>query len=293
MLSVLIPTYNYNIVPLVEEIKEQLNRLEINYEILVYDDGSHSKLNEYNSSITNRINCDFKALPTNIGRSAIRNLLSKDAKFNNLLFIDAGTFPKNKRFIKNYISQLHHDVIIGGMTHLKTSPKKPYKLRWLYTKNREGHETTASKNKVICSSNFLIKKDIILSNPFDETIKKYGCEDVVFFNTLIMKNYEMHHIKNPVIHDALDDSATFINKTEQAIQNLITLLNSKKIDKNHYNLSRAYIKLEKYKLTGIISFLYKGIKPVLNLNFQSNYPSLFLYDFYRLGYFCTLKQNKS
>ena len=101
-------------------------------------------------------NCSFKELPHNIGRSAIRNLLAKNTKFDSLLFIDAGTFPKSQYFIKNYI-YCRDDVVNGGMTHTEKPPKKPFKLRWLFTKHRESN--------ALCSSNFLIKKMFLKNIP--------------------------------------------------------------------------------------------------------------------------------
>ncbi|MEJ6791814.1 MAG: glycosyltransferase [Lacinutrix sp.] len=289
MLSILIPTYNFNAFPLVNEIYNQCNTIKINYEIIVIDDCSTEEKIE-NIKINSLKNSSYIILKQNIGRSAIRNLLSKTARFNTLLFIDSGTFPESKNFIENYILNSNNNVVVGGMTNLKTPPKKPYKLRWLYTKKRE-RVNNNTQRKVICSSNFLINKQIIINHPFDETIKTYGCEDVVFFENLLKEKIKINYIENPVTHDALDDSNTFINKSEQAIENLIALLNSNKINAKQYNVSLIYNKLEKYNLTGFVAFIFKKTKPLLKLNFRSSYPSIYLYDFYRLGYFCNLKQN--
>ena len=52
MLSILIPTYNYNVYPLVTELKKQIDELAIEYEILVQDDSSKSSENiKQNSKI--------------------------------------------------------------------------------------------------------------------------------------------------------------------------------------------------------------------------------------------------
>ena len=51
MLSILIPTYNYSVFPLVLELKNQADLLAIPYEVLVLDDASTLFLNE-NSKIT-------------------------------------------------------------------------------------------------------------------------------------------------------------------------------------------------------------------------------------------------
>ncbi|MFD0991433.1 glycosyltransferase family 2 protein [Mariniflexile jejuense] len=285
MLSILIPTFNYNIVPLVKEIFEQVSKCNIVFEILVYDDGSNSKLNIKNQSIKLIENCFFKELPHNIGRSAIRNLLGTDAKYKTLLFIDAGTFPKEKDFIKNYILIHNKEVIIGGMTYGEKPLEKKYKLRWIYTKKREA-------TKGLHSSNFLIKKSLFQLNLFDETLKKYGCEDVLFFNNLLKKNIEIIKIDNPVIHEADDDWNTFIKKTDYAIENLIQLIDEGKLSISNYKISKLYMQLSQLGLDKFVSLLFKWLKPLLLKNFNSNHPSIFLFDFYRLSYFCFIKNKK-
>ena len=283
MLSILIPTYNYNIVPLVEELHKQVIDYNIGFEILVYDDKSKS-FTASNNSIQKLKNTIYKKLPKNIGRSAIRNLLAADAKYEFLLFVDAGTFPESQNFIKKYLSVKNQKVISGGMTNLEDDPDKPYTLRWLYSKKRE--------RNVLCSSNFLIKKNIIKRLPFDESIKKYGYEDVLFFSTLIKNNISIHSINNHVYHSADDDAYTFIRKTEYAIENLIELTENNRLEDNSSKILNYYSRLKTLKLTKFTANLFKMLKDLLLKNFNSSYPSLLLYDFYRLGYFCLLKTKK-
>lgn len=281
MLSILIPTYNYDITALVKEVHKQCKASNVIFEILVFDDASKSHLNSTNTNINAIDFCTFNELPNNIGRSAIRNLLAKKAQYNSLLFIDAGTFPKHDNFIENYLAIKNKSAASGGMMHRDIPPKKPYKLRWLYTKTREF--------KTLCSSNFMINKDIFLSNLFDETLKKYGYEDVLFFENLSNKNVKTHFFNNPVIHSADDDANTFIKKTEYAIENLIDLIETKKIDANSQKMYRLYSRLEKLKLVFLTQKLHEVLKPFLLKNFNSSYVSILLFDVYRIGYFCHVK----
>ena len=119
MLSILIPTYNYNVYPLVLELHKQCLECQIEFEIIVFDDASKSELNIENEKINSLTNCFFKILELNIGRSSIRNLLAKQSKFENLLFLDADTIPISKDFIKNYVSNIDVDekVIYGGIKY--------------------------------------------------------------------------------------------------------------------------------------------------------------------------------
>ncbi|WP_136481816.1 glycosyltransferase family 2 protein [Cognatitamlana onchidii] len=285
MLSVLIPVYSYNIVPLVENLHHQLSLSKINFEIIALDDGSKSPHNKVNSSINQLEYCKFTELPNNLGRSAIRNLLSTHARFENLLFVDAGTYPKSDDFINTYLRELtSYEILIGGMSYLNTAPKKPYTLRWLYTKKRES-------KKGLHSCNFLIKKSIIQKHPFNESLKGYGYEDVLFFDSLIQLNYKTKKINNPVVHSADDNADTFIKKNETAIKNLIYLIENKEFSIEKIGVSRCYAFLERFKVNYLVFRFYILIKPLIRKNLNSSYPVLFLYDFYRLGYYCSLKNN--
>lgn len=284
MLSILIPTYNYDTLPLVRVLHEQCVSCDIDFEILVYDDGSNSEVNEKNELINKFSNCLFKAFDENIGRSAIRNLLGKNAQYENLMFLDSDVLPKKSSFIEKYISNLNNNVQYGGITHTEKPPKKSKKLRWRYTKKRERFLAT--------SANFFIKKNIFEATLFDETLKKYGCEDVLFFESLTNKSIIIDYINNPVIHLGNDEASVFIKKTNLAIKNLIYLIDSKKISHNKYMISKVYNAFSKIKLEYVISFLFKLFKPALIKNFNSSYPSIILFDFYRLGFFCLIKTNR-
>ena len=106
MLSILIPTYNYNAFSLVNEIQKQAKEAGIEFEIICMDDGSKLFLPE-NLEINSLENCSFEILKNNVGRSAIRNLLAKKASFDNLLFLDSDTIPVENNFI---INPAHPDI---------------------------------------------------------------------------------------------------------------------------------------------------------------------------------------
>lgn len=282
MISILIPTYNYDVGFLVKQLVDQAYEAGITYEIIVIDDGSHSELNEKNDTLNQLEHCRFYALKENIGRSAMRNLLAKEAQYELLLFLDADTIPKKETFIKNYLDNSHHDVIVGGVTHDEKIPEKQFRLRWLYTKKRES-------STGLHSSNFMIKKELFLSSPFDESLTKYGCEDVLFFDALAKKDIRIHEINNPVIHHGNDTAMVFLANSEKAIQNLTHLIEVNKMAPDRYRVSRMYYFLKKARLEKVVATLFMKTRNLLIKNFNSSYPSMLLYDFYRLGYYCKLK----
>jgi glycosyltransferase involved in cell wall biosynthesis len=95
MLSILIPTYNYNVYPLVTELKSQADALGIAYEILVQDDASKTFLQE-NSEINLLQHCSYTLNHENLGRGNNINLLNNRAQFNYVLIMEADAFPEKK-----------------------------------------------------------------------------------------------------------------------------------------------------------------------------------------------------
>jgi len=103
MLSVLIPIYNYKVTHLLLELILQLEDVNILYEIICIDDSS-TEFNRENLIIETFKNVTSLKLENNIGRSKIRNLLTKKATYRWLLFLDSDVLPKNNNFIQKYIS---------------------------------------------------------------------------------------------------------------------------------------------------------------------------------------------
>ena len=191
MLSILIPVYNYNVVPLVLELHKQCLECEIDFEIKVIDDGSKLYIDE-NQEINSLSNCHFEVLAKNIGRSAIRNLLAKKAEFDSLLFLDADTIPTYDYFIKNYIVHINEEdkIIYGGIQYQKEKPNKNQILRWVYGKQREALSVKKRQENLYLSFltlNFLIQKSIFEKVSFNETIPNLRHEDTLFSYNLMQQ----------------------------------------------------------------------------------------------------------
>ena len=100
MVSILIPTYNYNIVNLVKQIYNQSVDSSITFEIIVVDDCSTSlNIKKDNKQINEFEFCKLVENSQNLGRTATRNLLASEAKYDWLLFLDADVLPKYNDFI--------------------------------------------------------------------------------------------------------------------------------------------------------------------------------------------------
>lgn len=294
MLSILIPVYNYNVFPLVNELVKQCSFIGIDFEIICFDDASQQFLVE-NSKINDFDNASYSVLKQNIGRSAIRNLLAKSAVYENLLFLDADTIPVHNSFISNYILQIKNrkKVVFGGILYKNKKPSKEQLLRWIYGNKREAlsvYQRNKSPYRSSLVSNLLIKKEIFDSCFFDESITEYGYEDLLFFSNLKSNKFDITHIENPTYHLNLESSLLFLNKTKIALQNLFFLYNSKKINKNDSTIIAAFEFLKRFHLFQFYFFAFKKTKVQIEKNLTSEKPSLLLFDLYKLGYYSSLKK---
>jgi hypothetical protein len=293
MLSILIPVYNYNICPLVNELHRQCLKFEIEFEIICQDDGSNQYLIE-NTEINQLKNTSYTVLKRNIGRSAIRNLLAQKAHFENLLFLDADTLPIHSNFISNYILQVNNEekVVYGGIQYQKESPIESEILRWVYGKSREAlvvEKRQENPYLSLLTLNFLITKSIFKKVCFNEKIPNLRHEDTLFSFELKQNSIQIIHIDNPVYHLGIESSEAFLKKSEESVSGLKYLVDKKLIDVEYVKLSHYYKIIDKYKLSVFYGNLFLFFKSSLKKNLLSDSPSLFIFDLYRLGFYCTLK----
>lgn len=292
MLSVLIPVYNYDVFTLVQTLYNQASECRIPFEIICIDDNSQHFLSE-NQEINKFKNTSFLILEKNIGRSAIRNLLAQKAAYENLLFLDADTIPVHENFISNYIQQInnHEKVVYGGILYENIKPSHNQLLRWIYGRNREALNISArNKNPYLSflTLNFLITKSIFKKVSFNEEIPNLRHEDTLFSFDLMQNNIEVTHMENPVYHLGLEDSKTFLIKSEQAVLALKNLVDSNMISAQYVKLSHYFQIIKKYHFRTLIAFNFKIIKLLFVKQLLGKKPSLFIFDLYRLGHYCTL-----
>ncbi|MBF4466100.1 glycosyltransferase family 2 protein [Flavobacterium sp. LC2016-12] len=284
MFSILIPVYNYTVLSLVNELVKQCKASGITFEILCQDDASNSPKNILNQEVNLLQNCSFFINEVNLGRGKNINSLAQKAVYDWLLILDCDTFPADATFIQNYVDVISNSskkITFGGIIYEDKKPEKEQLLRWIYGQKRE----TSS----ILTSNLLIKKDVFLQYSFDNSITKYGYEDLSFFSLLKKNNFEISRIENPTFHLNLETSEVFLNKTKIALENLFFLYNSDKISREDSKIIKAFEFLKKLKLAKFSSFLFKKNQIKIERNLLSQNPSLLLFDLYKLGYFCRLK----
>ena len=94
MISILIPTYNFDCSAFVHELATQADALGVAYEIIVCDDGSPDEKSKVgNRVINNWPHCRFVELARNGGLARNRNHLGTLARYDYLLFLDSDLMP--------------------------------------------------------------------------------------------------------------------------------------------------------------------------------------------------------
>lgn len=296
MISILIPIYNYDVSILVNDLLYQLSCLNIDFEIILGDDGSDEEFRQKNRKLSNNDKIIYYEEPLNIGRSAIRNKLANLASYNNLIFIDCDmSLEKNSNYIKNYINYIDFNgVVCGGYSYELKCYDINYILRWKYGIKREALPAEIrNKKKYIhfLTGNFMIKKSIFSNILFDEKLKCYGYEDTLFAFNLMKNNIPILHIDNETLHKVQANNKIFIEKSEQALKNLLTIFNSLGDNDFVYKIKilKYYVLLKKFKLKRIFIVFFKIFKNIIyNALVNSKNPSIILFDIYRLGYICEL-----
>lgn len=291
LLSVLIPTFNYDVTNLVFELRRQCVELDFPFEIICADDCFCDNVSgEKNNVINDWENCNYTVNIATLGRAKNRNELARLAKYPNLLFIDSDAEICNSSFIKNYTSFFNRNiVVIGGVRYTKNEPESLYILRWKYGIFRE-MKSAECRNKNPYASftpfNMLVPKSVFDVVEFDETLNEYGHEDTLFGLELQKKNIEIVHIENALLHKGLDETSEFLVKTKQACINLRNIYG--KYKKSHEKLHEIKLirmaeLVHKMRFNTIFLLIYSLFQHRIIHQLKGRNPILFLYDLYKLN----------
>ena len=116
MVSILIPTYNYDITKLVSLLHKQATDTGIDFEMMICDDASTDQQIKLKNKKTETLpHCFYFENKSNLGRTKTRQNLATRANYNWLLFLDADVLPKNNDFISRYVKEIQKntDVLFG------------------------------------------------------------------------------------------------------------------------------------------------------------------------------------
>ena len=287
-ISILLPTYNCTCVALVRALQAQCVATGIDFEILVADDASTDK----SCIVTNRAiealeGVRYIVRNVNVGRSAIRNFLVNEASKEWLLFIDGDLSLDNPQLIRNYLDA-DGDVIVGGLKIGGDENVWKSNLRYRYERASEEQINAINRAKrpyQHLSTNFMVRKTLTGDHPYNTNFKRYGYEDVLLGKDFQRKKLKVRHIDNAVLFDSFEPNDVFIAKTEESLRTLYHF----KSELNGYSKLLAMAeKINRLHCVGAVSFLYKLTNKPIKRQLQSNNPSVFLFNIYKLMYYCTL-----
>ncbi len=292
MISILIPTYDYNVVPLVKALLGQRNLSEIEFEIKVYEDGSPSPPKE-NDALNDFLNTEYKKLENNIGRTAIRHLMAEEAKYDWILFLDADVFPHTIDFLENYIKTIKEkdgEVIFGGIIYDDVKPEQQKLLRWEYGRSREAKSMELRKKEpyFIISQNLCLKKEVFLKANI-ELENHYGLDNL-FSNQLKRMRAKVLHIDNPVMHMGLENNDVFLKKALKAVETTVIMEKKGLMDRDMRPIQKSYRQLKRMQIHLIFYAVISIFKGMMERNFNSKEPNLLWFDLYRLNHYIKYKR---
>lgn len=295
MISVLIPVYNYHIIPLVEDLHKQLEASKVIYEIIVWDDASSEFFDLQNRVINTVPNIHYHKSQQNNGRTKTRQLLYEKSLFKWLLYLDADVIPKSSEFIQTYLNLIpkDYDAVYGGYTYGKTIPSNQTLLRWKYgTAKEEVAAKIRNKKpyKVVVSGNFMIKRTVF--STLNSKIKSAGYGFDNYFGALLKSNnIQVLHINNEVYHLGIESNEQFLEKTKNAVITLLNLYQEDKISVHDNSLLHLFIRLKTAKLCGSFGFIYKKLHKKIERNLLGKNPSIIQFQLYKILYMCFKYKN--
>lgn len=299
MLTICIPVYNVDVTKLVSDLYLQTLESKESIEIILIDDASNQEIKSINRLLSNF--CQIIELETNVGRSKIRNLFVKKSKNSYLLFLDCDSEIISSTFLTKYIQELNRlnpKVLFGGSIYQAVQPSKDKMLRWKSSRVKESktfEERNLDFNSGFKTNNFIIKKKILESYPLNEKLIGYGHEDTLFAYDLFRANVSVIQSDNAVLNAHLDTNHVYLDKTKEALANLVEVLKILKYDKEfikHIPLLKTYYSLKKNGFLFILKPIFWCIKLNLFLCLKSGVFFLWMFDLYKLIEFSRIQSVK-
>ena len=287
MISICIPTYNFNVIPLVDELL--LQSADPGCEIILIDDASESEYIEFNKALGDRVRTIF--LERNVGRAKIRNLFLNYAEFDHLLFLDCDSLVQNSDFIANYVNAIQNGkekVVCGGRVYPESPPSSEHMLRWRYgveSESKPAHFRSLHPYRSFMTNNFMIQRGTLERIRFDESLTSYGHEDTLFGYDLKNNGIPVVHIENPVLNGHLETNAEYIDKTRDGIYNLIQILKRSKDPEQftkEVRLLRYYSEAKEKRRVKRLKFIYSVFKKNILRRMLKGTATIKQFNFHKL-----------
>lgn len=292
-LSILIPTYNDVCIDLVKSLHQQAFMTDgLSFEILVGDDGSSdAEVISSNSVVNSFPRCRLIERGKNTGRAAIRNFLAREARGEWLLYVDSHMSVVRDNYLSTYLSHLGDHLVYGG--YALPSDGNRHNLRYLYERSCiTGQDVKVRQSAPYSNfhtSNFMVRREVMLSHPFDERFRRYGYEDVLFGKTLHEAGVGILHIDNPVGFARFELNERFVAKTEEGLATLWTFRDELR---GFSRLLSVCERLERWRVAWVFRLVHRVVGDALRRQLTGSRPTVTGFKAYRLGYFLMMGEKQ-
>lgn len=290
-LSILIPVYNDVAAPLVAALRRQAEAVPgLEYEIVVFDDGStDASVIKQNEAACALPHCRYVKTERHASRSAMRNDMARQGRYEWHLMLDARVSPVRGDFIRRYLDSgaREGEAVIGGVTvdgGAETGRLYRENLRFRYEKHEEKNHSLEARRKrpyaSLRTTNFFHHRSVLERVPYDERVKTYGYEDVLLGKALQEAGIRVLHIDNPVAYTSFESNARYLDKLDEA---LFTLHRFAPELKGYSPLLALCSWLRRAGLLPFVRLLYRLCDGRVRKMLAGRRPLLLLLKFYKVG----------
>ena len=289
-LSVLIPAYNCNCLPLMEQLLPLLQSDVNAYEVIVSDDATTKpEIIKANETINQLPGCRYILKTENAGSAANRNYLGAISQYPLLLFLDCDISIPDRSFLKQYLSTPMDGVVNGGISIID-DVQLHQNLRYRYEKAEIPSHTAvmrqANRYQHFRSTNFMITRSAFEKCPFDERFTRSGYEDVLYGKMLKQQHINVVHIDNPVLMTKFENNPDYVTKIERSLRTLYTFRN----ELRGYSRLLTFVSgIHLSIVRNLIRLWHQVFKKAERRNLCGSRPSLWVFKLYRLGYYLSLQ----
>jgi glycosyltransferase involved in cell wall biosynthesis len=286
MLSVLIPIFNVDVREFVHALSKLTTQSTFQAEIICLDDRSDDSYRAINQELQHYENVRYLESAVNLGRSAVRNRLEKEARFDRLIFLDCDGKLVHDDYLIKYAQIKDFDVVYGGRVYSAEAPEAAQlTFHWKCGKEREEVQAKVRSTdpyKSFMTNNFMIRRAVYNAIRMDETVQGYGHEDTLFAMEMKRQGFRIKHIDNPLEHIGIEDALVFLEKSANGVRNLALLVKQGRIDES-IRLVRFYRMLTNYGIAKPFAALVRTQEARIRQNLTSAQPNLRWFDVWKLA----------
>ncbi|MBC7768558.1 MAG: glycosyltransferase family 2 protein [Phycisphaerales bacterium] len=226
-LSVVTPFHRYDPSPLLAA----MGRAAEGVEFVLLDDGSASATllaRVMESAAMLGAPVRIVVWERNCGRAAGRNRLITEARGDYVLFLDADMIPDAPDFLARWLKLIANErplAAFGGLSLRQAEATTETALHYnLFGASdcRNARARAASSAQFTASANLLVRRDFLISHPFDASFVGWGFEDIDWA-LRAARHTDILHIDNSATHAGLDDIETLMRKSAEAGPNFARL----------------------------------------------------------------------